>query len=91
MVQKFYREKYGFQHGDFPVAERVLDQVLSLPPSPAIHVHDDERVIYTVRKVLGVCSELTDATIASGAPSNPIDSWLDCDQRPADRQGNQRD
>jgi dTDP-4-amino-4,6-dideoxygalactose transaminase len=53
-VQKFYREKYGFHHGDFPVAERASDQVLSLPLYPAMRESDVERVIHTVRKVLGV-------------------------------------
>jgi dTDP-4-amino-4,6-dideoxygalactose transaminase len=53
-VQKFYREKYGFQEGDFPVAERASEQVLSLPLYPAMRESDVERVIRTVRKVLGV-------------------------------------
>lgn len=53
-VQKFYREKYGFQEGDFPVAERASDQVLSLPLYPAMHERDVDRVIRTVRQVLGV-------------------------------------
>jgi dTDP-4-amino-4,6-dideoxygalactose transaminase len=53
-VQKFYREKYGFQEGDFPVAERTSEQVLSLPLYPAMHESDVERVIHTVRKVLGL-------------------------------------
>jgi dTDP-4-amino-4,6-dideoxygalactose transaminase len=53
-VQKFYREKYGFQEGDFPVAERASQQVLSLPLYPAMHARDVERVIHTVRRVVGV-------------------------------------
>jgi len=53
-VQKFYREKYDFQEGDFPVAERASEQVLSLPLYPAMHESDVERVIRTVREVLGV-------------------------------------
>ena len=53
-VQKFYREKYRFQEGDFPVAERASEQVLSLPLYPAMHESAVERVIRTVRKVLGV-------------------------------------
>jgi dTDP-4-amino-4,6-dideoxygalactose transaminase len=53
-VQKFYREKYGFQEGDFPVAERASEQVLSLPLYPAMHESDVERVIHTVYQVLGV-------------------------------------
>jgi dTDP-4-amino-4,6-dideoxygalactose transaminase len=53
-VQKFYREKYGFHEGDFPVAERASAQVLSLPLYPVMHGHDVARVICTVRKVLRV-------------------------------------
>jgi len=53
-VQKFYREKYGFQAGDFPVAERASEQVLSLPLYPAMHERDVERVIRTVRTILGL-------------------------------------
>ena len=53
-VQKFYREKYGFQESDFPVAERASEQVLSLPLYPAMHARDVERVIRTVRQVIGV-------------------------------------
>jgi dTDP-4-amino-4,6-dideoxygalactose transaminase len=53
-VQKFYREKYAFQEGDFPVAERASEQVLSLPLYPAMRESDVERVIRSVRQVLGV-------------------------------------
>lgn len=52
-VQKFYREKYGFKRGDHPVAEKVSDQVLSLPLYPAMTEGDVERVIRAVRKVIG--------------------------------------
>jgi dTDP-4-amino-4,6-dideoxygalactose transaminase len=52
-VQKFYREKYGFKPGDHPVAEKVSDQVLSLPLYPAMTEGDVERVIRAVRKVVG--------------------------------------
>jgi hypothetical protein len=53
-LQKFYRKKYGFQDGDFPVAEWASDQVLSLSLYPAMRESEVERVIHTVRKVLGV-------------------------------------
>jgi dTDP-4-amino-4,6-dideoxygalactose transaminase len=52
-VQKFYQEKYGFQRGDYPAAERASDQVLSLPLYPAMSESDVDRVIRTVRKVIG--------------------------------------
>lgn len=51
-VQKFYQEKYGFQRGDYPAAERASDQVLSLPLYPAMSESDVDRVIRTVRKVI---------------------------------------
>lgn len=52
-VQKFYQEKYGFRAGDYPVAERASDQVLSLPLYPAMQEHHVEQVIRAVRKVIG--------------------------------------
>jgi len=51
-VQKYYREKYGFKPGDFPVAEDVSERVLSLPLYPAMSACDVERVIGVVRKVI---------------------------------------
>jgi dTDP-4-amino-4,6-dideoxygalactose transaminase len=53
-VQKFYREKYHFRSGDFPVAEKASEQVLSLPLYPAMRETDVERVIDTLRKVIDV-------------------------------------
>jgi len=52
--QKFYREKYSFQQGDYPVAERASDQVLSLPLYPAMRESDVNQVIRTVLKVIGI-------------------------------------
>jgi dTDP-4-amino-4,6-dideoxygalactose transaminase len=52
-VQKFYRDKYGFQRGDFPVAEDVSERVLSLPLYPAMSEGDVARVIEVVRRVIG--------------------------------------
>jgi dTDP-4-amino-4,6-dideoxygalactose transaminase len=52
-VQKFYQEKYGFQRGDYPAAERASDRVLSLPLYPAMRRSDVEQVIRVVRKVIG--------------------------------------
>jgi dTDP-4-amino-4,6-dideoxygalactose transaminase len=52
-VQKFYQEKYGFERGDYPAAERASDQVLSLPLYPAMQERDVEQVIHAVRKVIG--------------------------------------
>jgi dTDP-4-amino-4,6-dideoxygalactose transaminase len=52
-VQRFYREKYGFKRGDFPVAEDATERVVSLPLYPAMSERDVERVIGVVRRVIG--------------------------------------
>jgi dTDP-4-amino-4,6-dideoxygalactose transaminase len=42
----------GYQSGDFPVAERAAQEVLSLPIYPGITVNQQEIVIETLRKAL---------------------------------------
>ena len=44
-LQPFYRSRYGFTPGMFPVAETVADQILSLPISPALTDDAIDRVI----------------------------------------------
>jgi len=51
-VQRFYREKYGFKPGDYPVAEEASERVLSLPLYPAMREDDVDRVVRAVRKVI---------------------------------------
>lgn len=48
----FYREKYGYRPGDFPIAEKVGQNIVSLPLFPAMTDEDQERVVSAVRKVL---------------------------------------
>ena len=51
-LQPFYREKYRFREGMFPVAERVASETLSLPLSPALSDRDIDRVIEAVYECL---------------------------------------
>lgn len=51
-LQPFYRERFGFQPGMFPVAERVAAETLSLPLSPALGDDDIDRVIEAVHDAL---------------------------------------
>jgi dTDP-4-amino-4,6-dideoxygalactose transaminase len=51
-LQPFYREKYGFREGMFPVAERVASETLSLPLSPALRDCDIDRVIEALYECL---------------------------------------
>ena len=47
----FYREKYGFREGSFPVAENAFRRMLSLPLSPSISDQDVNDVIEAVQDV----------------------------------------
>ncbi len=47
----FYREKYGFREGSFPVAENAFRRMLSLPLSPSMSDQDVNDVIEAVQDV----------------------------------------
>ena len=51
-MHPFYREKYGYQPDDFPVARRVGESVLSLPLVPQMSRADAQDVVDAVRKVV---------------------------------------
>ena len=51
-LQPFYRERFAFRRGMFPVAEAVADRTLSLPLSPALADADIDRVIEAVHATL---------------------------------------
>lgn len=52
-LHSYYQEKFGWKRGDFPVAERVSDGILSLPLYPLLTQRDQGRVIRAVREILG--------------------------------------
>ncbi len=49
----FYKETYGTKPGDFPIAEKVGRNIVSLPLFPAMTDEDQNRVVKAIRKVLG--------------------------------------
>jgi len=51
-LHPFYRDKFGYQGGEFPVAEDLSERVLSLPLTPKMTVGDVEDVIQAVKKVI---------------------------------------
>ena len=46
-------KKYGFKEGDFPIAEKLSEEVLSLPVHPGINKNDVEKVFWVVKNLKG--------------------------------------
>jgi len=51
-LHSFYADRFGFKRGQFPQAERVSDQTLSLPLSPAMTADEAHFVVEQVRGAL---------------------------------------
>ena len=47
----YYRERYGFSRGAFPIAERIGDSTITLPLYPKMLDEDVEAVVAAVRRV----------------------------------------
>ena len=48
----YYRERFGFQGGEFPVAEAAYEGLISLPMFHSMNDQDVEDVIHAMRKVV---------------------------------------
>ena len=51
-LHPYYRERYGYARGDFPVAERTYDRIVSLPLYPKMTEEDVGDVIAAVKRVV---------------------------------------
>ncbi len=51
-LHPYYRERYGFKQGDFPVAEAAYHSIVTLPCYPKMSMQDVEDVIRAVEKVV---------------------------------------
>jgi len=49
-LMSYYQRRFGYQVGDFPVAETVFNQIVSLPFFPRMTDSDIERVGFAMRK-----------------------------------------
>ena len=47
----YYRDRYGYTAGDFPVAEKYYDQALSIPLYPMMSDSDVGHVIEAIRSL----------------------------------------
>jgi perosamine synthetase len=50
-LHRYYRERFAYQRGDFPVAENAYDRLITLPLFHGMSDRDVEDVIQAVRKV----------------------------------------
>lgn len=51
-LTKFYRERFGFRRGDFPIAERIGDSTITIPLWPAMTDAQVDEVIEAVKKAV---------------------------------------
>jgi dTDP-4-amino-4,6-dideoxygalactose transaminase len=51
-LHPYFRDRYGLQPGDFPVATRISQRTLSLPLSPKITDADQDDVVAALRELL---------------------------------------
>jgi UDP-4-amino-4,6-dideoxy-N-acetyl-beta-L-altrosamine transaminase len=49
-LQPYYKNKYGYKKGDFPVAEKYYEKALSLPLYPSLRGSEQEKVIDLVQE-----------------------------------------
>lgn len=47
----YYQKAYGYQMGDFPIAENIGNHVTSLPLFPTMTLEEQDRVIYTMKQI----------------------------------------
>ena len=51
-LMSYYQRAFGYRRGDFPVAERVFERILSLPFFPRMSDEDAERVARALEEIL---------------------------------------
>ncbi|GAB4471722.1 MAG: DegT/DnrJ/EryC1/StrS family aminotransferase [Anaerolineae bacterium] len=51
-LHPYYRERYGFKPGDYPMTERIYERILSLPLYPKMSEQDIRDVIAAVTRIV---------------------------------------
>ena len=51
-LQPYYRQRFGFKEGDYPVAEKICRTIFQLPIQPFLSYEEVQRVIRGVKSVL---------------------------------------
>ena len=53
----FYRQKYGYKEGDFPVAAKISDYSIALPVGPHIGLKEMAKIAETLEKAISLFKE----------------------------------
>lgn len=51
-LQPYYKHKYGFKMGDFPVSEKIYEREISIPIYPALNEEDTTYIAETIRDLV---------------------------------------
>jgi len=51
-LHPYYRKRFGFKRGDFPIAESTYDRIISLPLHPKMNDEDVKDVVVAVNKIV---------------------------------------
>jgi dTDP-4-amino-4,6-dideoxygalactose transaminase len=49
---KYYRDRFGYKEGDYPVAEDIGQRTISLPLYPTLREKDVMYIVKTLKKIL---------------------------------------
>jgi len=51
-LMPFYRKRYGYKRGDFPVAEKVFENIVSLPIYPQLTEKQLEFIVKSIKEII---------------------------------------
>ena len=51
-MHPYYRERFGYERGAYPVAEREFERILSLPLTPQMSDADADRVVHALEEIV---------------------------------------
>jgi dTDP-4-amino-4,6-dideoxygalactose transaminase len=51
-LHPYYKNKYKYKEGDFPVAEKIYKKIVSLPLYPKMEESDIIRVVKSIKNIL---------------------------------------
>jgi len=51
-LQPFYQGRFGYKAGDFPIAERIYREVVSLPIYPELKLEDVDYIVAAIKRVV---------------------------------------